>query len=108
MGILKSKGAALEEQSPKRKFHPPFRMSGMTALTIVLVIAIYFLAKQQIGLLAFKACLMTGAATLGYAIDRTLFPSSRPHCVDLDVRWRAEWRRAGIVAAALLTAGLGS
>lgn len=81
----------------------------MTICTAALVVLIYFLAKQQLGVLAFKACLMTGAATLGYVIDRTLFPASRPHCFDEpDIKWRYEWRRAFIVAAALLTAGLGS
>lgn len=113
MGLLKAKpeppsGKVTAESGQKRKFKPPFRMSGMTLITALLLCLIFFLAKQQIGILAFKACLMSMAAVIGYAIDRTLFPDSRPHCFDPDHRWRAEWRRAGIVAATLLTAGLGA
>lgn len=127
VGILKSKTAAVETAAAtpdldagvqpagykipltQKRVHSPFRMSGMTLLTAALLVAVYFMARQQIGLLAFKACFISGAAALGYAVDRALFPTTRPHSIaEVDLRWRYEWRRAGIVAAAMLTAGLGS
>jgi hypothetical protein len=86
-----------------------WRMTAMVVASVALSGAVLLIARQQLGILVFKACLLTLAAVIGYWIDRTAFPDTRPHLItDLRLRWRYEWRRAAIVAAALLTAGLGA
>lgn len=86
------------------------RSGVMVVATLILVGGVFFIAKQQIGVLVFKACLMTLASVIGYWIDRTLFPYSRPGDLVADPprQVNAEYRRALIVAATLLTAGLGA
>lgn len=54
------------------------RMSGWTAITILLAIAIYMLAPQQLVVSLYKLSLITMAAVVGYWIDRSLFPYARP------------------------------
>lgn len=96
--------AAVEHIVPQ-----PFRTWLMAAVTIALMVAIFWLARQQIGLLLYKAVLITGAACLGYGADRMAFPYSRPHMFeDPEIRWRYEIRRAYVISAAMLTAGLGA
>lgn len=86
-----------------------WRMGAMALASTVLTGGMAAIARQQLGILVFKACLLTLAAVIGYWIDRTAFPDTRPHLIgDPQLRWRYEWRRAAIMAAALLTAGLGA
>lgn len=86
-----------------------WRMGAMALSSTVLTGGVAVIARQQLGILVFKACLLTLAAVIGYWIDRTAFPDTRPHLIgDPQLRWRYEWRRAAIMAAALLTAGLGA
>ena len=86
-----------------------FRLSGMAIATLVLVAVVGFVAKQQVEIIVYKACLITMAAVAGYWVDRELFPDSRPHDItDPTLRWKYEGRRALIVAAAMLTSGLGA
>jgi hypothetical protein len=86
-----------------------WRMGAMALSSTVLTGGVAVIARQQLGILVFKACVLTLAAVIGYWIDRTAFPDTRPHLIgDPQLRWRYEWRRAAIMAAALLTAGLGA
>ncbi len=55
------------------------RMYPWLALTVVLVAVVYFIAPQQLEVAAWKALLISGAAYLGYWVDRNVFPYGRPH-----------------------------
>lgn len=96
--------AAFEQYVPA-----PLRMGVMLVATVVLALAIFWVARQQLGVIVYKAALLTMAAVVGYWVDRTAFPLSRPHMFgDAEVRWRYEIRRAYVICAAMLTAGLGA
>ena len=85
-------------------------MGIMFIATCVLVAAVFFIAKQQIGVLIFKANMLTMASIIGYWIDRTVFPYSRPGHLQANkqIQVHAEYRRAAIICAALLAVGLGA
>ncbi|MEW6648170.1 MAG: putative holin [Pseudomonadota bacterium] len=98
-------------------------------LLLFLVLALYLAfvsrAAANLDVLAWKALLLTGAAWLGYWVDRNLFPGARPHVFDAAAKvaaesgapdtWkayretadRARLRRAIVVAAVVLAAALG-
>lgn len=60
----------------------------------------------KLGIFAWLICKVAALAYLGYWIDRLLHPRSRPsHLRDIE-RMAAEKRRAFIVSAAILAAGL--
>jgi Cu/Ag efflux pump CusA len=100
------------------------RMSVWLVVTIVLCVIVAFIARHQLGVTVYKLSLISLGAYIGYWIDRGLSPYARPH--DLinkaaeawqDVgRWeiladlaaRAMLRRAIIVAACVVAAGLGA
>jgi hypothetical protein len=87
----------------------PLRMGVMIVTTTLLLLSIWWLAHQQLAVIAYKAALITMAAVIGYWADRTAFPHSRPHVFpDPEVRWRYEIRRAYVICAAMLTSGLGA
>lgn len=81
---------------------PRMKWSGIVAL--IGVVAIYLLAPQQLPVVTYKFMIIMLAAVLGYYLDRELFPYARPH-EDLKSPHRM-LRRAIIVAAAMLSAGL--
>lgn len=85
------------------------RMAGMAIASLILLGVVWYIARQQIGVLLYKALLLTGAAFISYWVDRTAFPDSRPHLYpDVNLRWKYEARRALIISAGMLTAGLGA
>lgn len=94
------------------------RMFEWFVVSLVLLIAIWFTAPQQLGVSLYKLSLITTAAWIGYWIDRSLFPYARPDQVEgdsaLDSRAgnilasASMIRRAIIVGAAMLAASLGA
>lgn len=81
---------------------------GATALALL---AIAWVAAQQLGVILLKVTLVTLFGALGYYIDRAAFPYARPH--ELLEAGRtpsfdaAQLRRAVIMAAAMLAGALG-
>lgn len=85
-------------------------------ITLATALAVGVLAPQQLGVSLYKLSLVAMAALAGYWIDRALFPYSRPHqhiggCATdrtAMVFCTSMIRRAIIVAAAMLSTGLGA
>jgi len=105
------------------------RMFGCLLLAVALLGLLGVLAPQQAPVVAYKLCLLACAAYLGYWIDRSAFPYSRPDGY-LARAWRSQgqrvdapdhgiaagqtwpficacFRRAAIVIGAMLAVGLG-
>lgn len=104
------------------KITPP-RLTGWTLITLVLLVAVWLLAPQQLPVSLYKLSLVTLAAVIGYWLDRSLFPYARPDrfwslalshpstLVTSDLMDSMNWaclRRAIIVGAAMLAMGLGA
>ncbi|MCC6195698.1 MAG: hypothetical protein IT518_14640 [Burkholderiales bacterium] len=89
---------------------PParWRMLGIAVVTVLLTVSIFYVARQQIGVLVYKQVLITQAVLLGYLADRAAFPYSRPHAFPAELRWRYEWRRMGLICAAMLASAWGA
>lgn len=81
-----------------------FRMKFFSLLAILLVALIFFLAPQQVPVMAYKFAVVLLAAVVGYWLDRHLFPYARPDRLD-DESYSANaamLRRAIIVAAIVI------
>lgn len=66
------------------------RMFGCLLLAVALLCLLWLIAPQQSPVVLYKLCLLACAAYLGYWIDRSLFPYSRP-----DGYLAQEWRKQG-------------
>lgn len=84
------------------------RLSGWLLVALLLTLAVWWLAPQQLPVTLYKLSLVTVAAVAGYWIDRGLFPYARPDQVADELINAAMLRRAIIVAAAMLAMGLGA
>jgi hypothetical protein len=54
------------------------RLSLWFATSLVLLLAVFLLYPHQVGVLLFKLSQVTLAGVIGYWLDRSLFPYSRP------------------------------
>lgn len=84
-----------------------FRMSFWLIACFVLLVALG--RPQEVPVVAYKLALITGAASLGYWIDRTLFPYARPHAflrAGQTLLAAAMLRRAVVMAAVILGVAL--
>lgn len=96
------------------------RMAGWLLLALLLCLAVWATAPQQLPVSLYKLSLVAMAAVAGYWIDRSLFPYARPDRLfpaagatgEPDARAlmvaAAMLRRAVIVAASMLAMGLGA
>lgn len=96
------------------------RMAGWMLAATSLTVAGLMLAPQQLPVSIYKFALVLTSACLGYWLDRSIFPYARPDGHLLDVQGGAEshtisllmaaamLRRAVIVAATMLSVGLGA
>jgi hypothetical protein len=95
------------------------RMAAWLALALLLLVAVWLLAPQQLPVSLYKLSLVVTAAVAGYWIDRGLFPYARPDRIELKLPPGAVFaqalamsiatlRRAIIVAAAMVAMGLGA
>lgn len=88
------------------------RLSGWSLIALILLAASIFVAPTTGGVTLYKFALLTGAAVLGYWIDRSVFPYARPdrliHADFGKAFSSACLRRAIIIAAAMLAVGLGA
>ena len=73
----------------------------LVIVSFLLAVLVYLLAPQQMGIVAYKALLVTVGAFAGYWIDRLLSPYARPNTPGVnDILATA--RRAAIVCACIL------
>lgn len=85
-------------------YHGLFRMWPAWIVSVGLLVAIYYLQPQQVGVLMYKTFFISWGATIGYWVDRWLAPYDRPH---LSVNPEAaELRRCYIVCASMLAFAL--
>jgi len=80
----------------------------LIAVTMLLLAVVLHVAPQQLGLVAYKGSLISGAAMMAYWIDRVIFHRARPGIGELD-HWgevHAMYRRAIIMGCAMIAAGL--
>ena len=68
-------------------WHRRLRSIALIILSIPLWLAVALLAPEQLTLVIYKASLVASAALMGYWIDRSVFPYSRP-----DGYLRKDWR----------------
>lgn len=84
--------------------------------TLILMAAtfalVWWLAPQQVGILVYTIAKLSLAGYLGYWLDRWVFPESRPASPTVpDAKTAedtvaAEYRRAAIICASIISAGL--
>lgn len=96
-------GQVTVDAPESQKYHGVMRMWQALVMTAVLVAGVALIAPVQLGILVYKAALLTGGAWLGYWVDRLSFPYNRPHD---ELEPHAEYRRAIIIAAAVLAIAL--
>ena len=99
------------------------RLFGWLVFSLLLLLAVFWLAPHQVPVSLYKLSLVSMAAVAGYWLDRSLFPYARPDRLfpANESGWAAsDWearatlvaasmiRRALIVAAAMLAVGLGA
>lgn len=78
------------------------RMWQAWLISLLLLVAIYFLQPQRVGVLLYKTFFITWGAAMGYWIDRWLTPYDRPDADNTE----AQLRRAYIVCAAMISFAL--
>jgi hypothetical protein len=77
-------------------------------LALVNIGVVYFLAPQQLGVLAWQLSKVSVGAYMGYWVDRSMFPNARPiEMEDGSQTDNARLRRAIMVASFVLAMGLG-
>ena len=54
------------------------RLIGWAVVTLLLSVAVWWMAPQQLPVTAYKLSLVTLAGVIGYWLDRSLFPYARP------------------------------
>ena len=83
------------------------RLSFFSIVAVLLLLALYFLAPQQLPLVVYKLSLVTLAAVLGYWLDRHLFPYHRiRRDMDAGIMEPRMIRRAVIVGATMVAFAL--
>ncbi|WP_236658377.1 putative holin [Pseudomonas knackmussii] len=91
---------------PKRRRAP--RMTNWTLITVCLLLVLAAIAPTKLPVVLYKVGMVTLAVTLGYWLDRALFPGGRPHDCHLLNALIAAWiRRALIVLACVIGLTLG-
>lgn len=86
------------------------RLVDWIAISVVLTLAIGIIAPQQLPVTLYKLSLVSLAASVGYWIDRSMFPYARPDELTLtDQQVAAAFlRRALIVGACIIGVSLGA
>lgn len=83
------------------------RMALWALLSLLLLVVIaWFLNPAKIGSYLWIVSKLSLAAVLGYGFDRAASPYARPHQLDGIERAMAQTRRATLMAAAIVAAGL--
>lgn len=106
---------------PRMQYPPSLsrlpRLSIALLISVLLLVAVAFIAPQQLPVSLYKLSLVTLAGVVGYWLDREMFPYARPdkpqlECRDvtalMHIQAAAMIRRAIIVGCAMLAMGLGA
>ncbi|MCC6380464.1 MAG: hypothetical protein IT519_16735 [Burkholderiales bacterium] len=75
--------------------------------TFALLALVWWVAPQQIPLIAYKCAFIGTGGLGGYWLDRWTFPAIRAEIGDVERR-HAMYRRAGLMIGGMLAAGLGA
>jgi hypothetical protein len=81
-----------------------FRLKWTALLALLTTVLVAFLFPQQLGVLLFKANVLTCAAICGYLLDRGLFPYARPNESMPHPMWM--FRRVALIIGVMLSASL--
>lgn len=88
-------------------FREVTRLWPVWLVTVALMAIVASIAPQQIGIVAYKGCLIGLGGLGGYWLDRWTFPPIREQHSKVEQR-AAMQRRALLMAAAMLASGLGA
>lgn len=80
------------------------RLKGTAVLAIITTAAVALMFPQQLGVLLFKANVLTCAAIAGYFLDRGIFPYARPSETKPESAWMM--RRTALVVGVMIAASL--
>jgi len=80
------------------------RLKGTATAAFISTILVALLFPQQLGVLLFKANVLTLAAVSGYLLDRGLFPYARPTEEMPHPMWM--YRRVALIVGVMLSAAL--
>lgn len=75
-------------------------------LALLATLAVFFIAPHQVAVLVWAISKICIGAYIGYWLDRSMFHQARPPEVSEPLRHHARYRRAIIIAAAILAMGL--
>lgn len=99
-----------QSEMNRAEFVDLFRMWPTVLVALATCAVVYAIAPQQIGILVYTIAKLTMAGYCGYWLDRWIFPVDRPSAPNADSvaddPTAAQYRRAVIVAAALIASGL--
>lgn len=88
-------------RTPKRRILP--RMTVFAVISILLLLAIWYVRPEQLQVVLYKASLVTLGAVLGYYIDRSLnLIEARPHECIGGVHIVGAWLRRAVLASACI------
>lgn len=71
------------------------RLTGWLLITLLLLVAVWLIAPQQLPVSLYKLSLVSLAGVVGYWLDRSLFPYARP---DAFFTWRGKEAETTTVA----------
>lgn len=84
-----------------------FRLWQVWLLTFVLLGFVYWIAPQQLPLIAYKGAFIGIGGLGGYWLDRWTFPAIRGEASSIEKR-HAMYRRASLMVGGMLATGLGA
>ncbi|UZT80643.1 hypothetical protein OF113_11550 [Ectopseudomonas chengduensis] len=89
------------QNKPKRRLLP--RMTVFAVISILLLVAIWFVRPEQLQVVLYKVSLITIGAVLAYYIDRVLFlVEARPHECIGGIHIVGAWIRRAVIALACI------
>lgn len=81
-----------------------YRLKLTMVIAVVSTVLVSILYPQQLGVLLFKANVLTISALAAYHLDRALFPFARPHAEDPRDSWM--YRRVALIVGVMLAMAL--
>lgn len=90
----------------KPTLHDTLRGWPWLLIALLTALSVFTIAPHQLGVLAWSLSKISIGAYLGYWLDRSMFPGARPPCISEPLRHHARYRRAILIAAAMLAMGI--
>jgi len=101
---MRKEGIVNSFMSKLSQFAMGIRLRGTAIIALLTTIIVAFFFPHQIGVLIFKANVLTCAAVCAYLLDRGLFPYARPSEQSPNDRWMV--RRVALIVGVMLAAAL--